>query len=168
MVRHHTLLTKMALLHIPDSIYNWLVDFFTDRKHCTKFQGITSQILDISASIVQGSVVGPVSYVINASDLSTVTTGNSMHKYADDTCIVIPARNAHSREAELDHIAEWAQSNNLKLNRAKSAEIIFQDCRRKLPPSTLIPPPLSDTNKDSWYCSDQSSVHEQSCPGCYQ
>jgi len=66
--------------------------------------------MDISASIIQGSAVGPVSYVIIASDLTIVTTGNSMHKYADDTYIVIPARNAQSREVELDHVTAWAQS----------------------------------------------------------
>ena len=57
--------------------------------------------------------------------------GNSMHKYANDAYIVIPARNAHSREVELDQVAEWAQRNNLKLNRAKSVEIIFKDRRCK-------------------------------------
>ena len=87
--------------NIPDPIYNWLVDFFTDRKHCTIFQGLTSEVLDITASIIQGSAIGPVSYVINASDLSTVTPGNSLHKYADDTYIVIPARNAQSRDCLL-------------------------------------------------------------------
>jgi len=130
----------MALLHIPDAIYNWLVDFFTDRGHCTTFHGITSQVLDISASIIQGSAVGPVSYVISASDLSTVTKGNSMHEYADDTYIVIPARNARSREAELDHVAEWGLRNSRKLNRAKSTKIIFENCRRKTASSPLIPP----------------------------
>jgi len=44
---------------------------------------------------------------------------------------VIPASNAQSRDAELDRIALWAQANNLKLNRAKSVEIIFTDRRRK-------------------------------------
>jgi len=53
-----------------------------------------------------------------------------MHKYADDTYIVILARNAQSREVKLDHVTEWAQRNNLKLNHAKSVEIIFQDRRR--------------------------------------
>jgi len=64
----------MALLNISDSIYNWLVDFFSDRKHSTTFQGLTSEKQDISASIIQGSAVGPVSYVINVSDLPTVTS----------------------------------------------------------------------------------------------
>jgi len=42
-------------------------------------------MLQVSASIIQGSAVGPVSHDINASDLSTVTLGNLMYKYADDT-----------------------------------------------------------------------------------
>ena len=52
------------------------MDFFSDRKHSTIFQGLTSEVQDISASMIQGSAVGPVSYIINASDLSTVTPGN--------------------------------------------------------------------------------------------
>ena len=54
-----------------------------------------------------------------------------LHKYADDTYIVIAARNVESREAELDHVAQWAHVNNLKLNRARSVEVIFTS-RRKL------------------------------------
>jgi len=130
-VGHNATLSKMVLLNISDSICNWLVDFFNDRKHCTTFQGLTSQVMDISASIIQGSAVSPVSYVISASDLTTVMPGNSMHKYADDNYIVIPTRNAQSREVELDHVTERAQRNHLKLNRAKSAEIIFKDRRHK-------------------------------------
>ena len=43
-VRHNATLSKMALLNIPDAIYNWLMDFFNDRKHFTVFQGLTSQL----------------------------------------------------------------------------------------------------------------------------
>ena len=54
-----------------------------------------------------------------------------MHKYADDTYVVITACNDRTREVELDHVALWAQENNLKLNRAHSTEIVFTDSRRK-------------------------------------
>jgi len=118
-VRHYTLLQKMSLMNLPDNIYNWFVNFFSGHSHCTKFCGSTSELLEISASIIQGSVVGPASYVINAADLATITAGNQMHKYADDTYIVIPAVNASSRTAELDNIETWARNNNIKLNRAR-------------------------------------------------
>ena len=60
------------MLDIPDTVYNWLVDFFSGRRHCTRYKGSTSTMLDITA-IIQGSAVGPVSYVnvINAADLNS-------------------------------------------------------------------------------------------------
>ena len=61
------------------------------------------------------TAIGPASYVINAADLSTVTDGNLIFKYADDTYIIIPAANVNSKYAELDHVGRWAQNNNLTL-----------------------------------------------------
>ena len=48
-----------------------------------------------------------------------------MFKYADDTYVVIPAC-SHTRTEELQRIQSWADDNNLRLNAAKSREIIFQ------------------------------------------
>ena len=96
-----------------------------------QYKGSTSMMLDITASIIQGYAVGPVSYVIKAADLNTLTSSNYIYKYADDTYVIIPASNTQSRAAELNHIAQWAQVNNLQLNRAKSTEIVFSNCRHK-------------------------------------
>ena len=83
--------------------------------------------MGISASIIQGSAIGPVTYIVNAADLKkTVTDGNQMHKYADDTYIILPTTNSHTRETELKNVEQWGEANNLKLNRAKSLEIIAQ------------------------------------------
>ena len=85
---------------IPDAVYNWLADYFTGHSHCTKYGRSTSSLCQISASIVQGSAIGPVSYVINASDLRAATPGNELCKYADDTYVIIPAANERSRCSE--------------------------------------------------------------------
>ena len=50
---------KMAHLDIPDCIYNWLVDFFNEHSHHTKYGEQTSTLKTISASIIQGSAIGP-------------------------------------------------------------------------------------------------------------
>jgi hypothetical protein len=49
-----------------------------------------------------------------------------MHKYADDrpTYLVVPATNVQSSAAEIENVELWADVN-LKLNRTKSAEIVF-------------------------------------------
>ena len=77
-VRQANLLRKIAFLNIPDPVYNWLVEFFSDHTHCTRFSGFVSGFQRITASIIQGSAVGLVSFVINASDLLTVTPDNRM------------------------------------------------------------------------------------------
>jgi len=92
-VRHATLLGKMADLDIPDNVYNWLVSYFSQHSHCTKYDGLTSTFLEISAGIMQGSGMGPASYVVNSSNLKAIMPGNSLCKYADDTYLIIPSAN---------------------------------------------------------------------------
>ena len=85
----------------------------------------------IKASIIQGSAIGPASYVVNAGDLGVSTHGNELCKFADDTYLIIPACNTDSRSAEMSNIEIWARINNLALNRSKSKEIVFVDTKRK-------------------------------------
>ena len=99
---------SIANLAIPDNTYNWLVQFFQGHSHCTKFGNQTSALREITASIVQGSAIGPASYVVTSCDLTAITAGNRVCNYADDTYVIIPACNSHSRLAELDHIGTWA------------------------------------------------------------
>ena len=85
----------------------------------------------ITASIIQGSSIGPVSYVINAGDLEVRTLGNKLCKFANDTYLIIPADNADSRSAEINNIETWARTNKLTLNRTNSKEIVVVDTKRK-------------------------------------
>ena len=95
-------------LPVPDEVFNWIRDFFHNRSHCTKFDGEFSDLLDIFASVIQGSVTGPASYVVNAGDLRPITDGNDILKYADDTYLIVPAENSISCQAELTNISQWA------------------------------------------------------------
>jgi hypothetical protein len=130
---------KLAALPIEDNVYNWLADYLCNRTHCTKVNGVISPPLPINASIVQGSAIGPVAFILNASDLRPSEPGNRLHKYADDTYFLIPLNNSHTITSELDHIASWASANNLRLNPTKSTEMIIRSGRRDSQPP---PPPL--------------------------
>jgi len=57
---------------------------------------------------------------------------------------IIPSNDVHTRTAELDNVKAWANANNLRLNLAKCAEIIFCDSRRKRQPVQLLGLPLPD------------------------
>jgi hypothetical protein len=124
-VRHNTVIEKYSRIDIPDNIYNWILNFLKDHSHCTNFDDVISKFRTISASIIQGSGIGPASYVLTASDLHPVTQGNTMVKFADDTYLVVPAVNAHSCADEIEHVEKWSNDNNLSLNRKKSVEIVF-------------------------------------------
>jgi len=58
-LRHSTVLQKYSLLPLPDHIYNWIEAFFRDHSHVTRFGNKTSVFRKISASIIQGSGIGP-------------------------------------------------------------------------------------------------------------
>jgi len=116
-----------------------MVDFFTGRKHCTKTKGVVSPALSINASVVQGSALGPVAFILNATDLHCITKTNILKKYADDTYLIVPSINSSSIPAEMASIANWAKDNNLKLNSNKSLEMIV---RRPNAPLVTIPPPI--------------------------
>ena len=133
-VRHSTLLAKMAQLDTPYNVYNWMADFFIGHSHCTVYRlrlRQASTMKSITAIIIQGSGIGPASYVVNAGDHKALTSGNHLCTFADDTYLIVPSGNEGSRLAETDSIETWAKQNNLMLNRNKTKEIVFIDNKRK-------------------------------------
>ena len=65
-VNHSSLMYRLAKTNLPDAVYNLIQGCFNSRNHRTKLQGEVSELLDILASVVQGSGLGPAAYVINA------------------------------------------------------------------------------------------------------
>ena len=123
------------------TVYNWMVDFFEHRKHRVVFDEEWSEFLEILASIIQGSGIGPASYVVNAGDLKTKNWQNKLVKFANDTYLIVPSSMEETRMEEIANISEWATRNNLTLNNSKTVEIIFSRprSRRAITPPALIP-----------------------------
>ena len=77
----------MARLYILDEAYDWIRDFFDGHSHSTttKFGTETSSFANIMASVIQGSSLGPASFIVTAADLHPLQPGNVIIKFADDT-----------------------------------------------------------------------------------
>ena len=135
---HSSVANALSTLDIPDSVYNWTLDYLKNRSHYTTLNGQTSDTAQISAGVIQGSVLGPTLFNLTASTLTPFSSLNAYFKYADDGYLVIPGSNSASIPQELIHHSQWASSQNLKLNLAKTSEIVFASKRNKipLPPST--------------------------------
>jgi len=56
--------------------------------------------------IIQGSGLGPVCYIFNASDLYPINRSNKLYKYADDTYLLVPAKNTYLIPEEMDNITD--------------------------------------------------------------
>jgi len=82
-VKHSTLAEKIAELTIKDNVYNWIVNFLTDRQHQTKAKGSRCEFLHYCKHY-QGSGMDPVAYILNVSDLHPVHQHNMIFKYAGD------------------------------------------------------------------------------------
>ena len=97
--------------------------------------------------VIQGPAIEPASYVINASYLDVLTTGNELCKFADDAYLFIQGMNIESRSAEMDHIETCTLKNNLTLNKKKSTEFVLLtlNLRRKRP----VAPPISANTRYS-------------------
>src|SRR6267154_4424033 len=67
-LRHSFVAAKLSTLRIPYCIYNWILDFLSNRTHCTLFLGKLSPTAKITSSIVQGSVLGPTLFNLNSRD----------------------------------------------------------------------------------------------------
>jgi len=77
-VRHSSMLHKLEQLGIPDNVYNWFVDYFNGHCHSTMYGGSESTLRSINAIVVQGSGVGPATYVVTASDLQPLNALNRL------------------------------------------------------------------------------------------
>ena len=67
----------------------------------------------IQASVIQGSALGPASYIVTAADLHPVYGSNRIFKFADDTYLVVPGDATHTCKDEIAHMQAWAAANNL-------------------------------------------------------
>ena len=107
-------------------IHNWISDFLKGHSHCTRFSGEIPSPAHITASIIQGSGLGPAAYIVTVADLHPLHASNAIIKFADDTYLIIPAASSNSCADEASHIKVRAAANNLRLNCTKSKEIIVR------------------------------------------
>ena len=124
---------------INGSVLGWFRSYITGRTQCVRYQGHTSAIVPVTCGVPQGSVLGPVLFIIYTSDTINICHKNGFlaHAYADDLqlynhtdpslCSSVLARFS-SCVSELN---DWMASNRLQLNPSKT-EIIWLGTARLL------------------------------------
>jgi hypothetical protein len=136
---------KLAQLHLPAQIFQWLLSFLTGRTQQVKVGTEISEARSINRGIVQGSGIGPTDYIVMASDLRALSrTVNKLFEYADDTNLLVPEHTDVSLEDEFAELKRWAETIKMILNLLKTKEIVFH----RPNPNLYIPPvPLNDIER---------------------
>jgi Reverse transcriptase (RNA-dependent DNA polymerase)/Endonuclease-reverse transcriptase len=120
-VPHNLLIKKLMDLQIQHPICKWIKEYLTDRVQRVVLEGITSEEINVSSGVPQGSVLGPLLFIIYINDISKNLQSN-IGMYADDCVIYRVIQSPHDEEIlqeDLNRIVDWAQNWHLPLNIAK-------------------------------------------------
>ena len=139
-VRHATLMDMMAQLTLPDT--TGLETFSIVTPTVLDLQVKYLLLLELQLALYKVPVLVLHPTLFNAADLRPKHGGNVITKFADDTYLIIPARNSHTRGDEVSHAKSWASNNNLQLNCSKSHEIVFRSRRLRGKADQPAPPSL--------------------------
>ena len=138
-INHALLFEKLSKLPLQSNVLAWIMNFLSGRTQAVCHDGVMSDFIEISQSIVQGSGVGPVLFIIYASDLRTLSVQNVVIKFADDTTLISPACSDVDISQEFDHLYSWSLQNKLAVNISKTKELIFRRPRLSL---LVLPPKI--------------------------
>ena len=118
---HGILLHKIKKLGIKGKLGKWLQNFLNGRKQAVIVDRIRSEWSKIVSGIPQGSVLGPILFLIYISDIGEDLSAKAL-VYVDDTKIKQRVNNEEDVEnlqKELEKLDEWATENNMKFNGKK-------------------------------------------------
>ena len=129
-IDHTILLHKLEFYGVRGLAINWFQSYLTDRKQYVLYSNVQSQTLDITCGVPQGSILGPLLFLIYVNDIANCLTHSKLISFADDTtvfssskCINDLCKNMNS---DLDDLTKWFKANRLALNVNKSNCMLFQ------------------------------------------
>ena len=133
-VDHKILLDKLNHYGIRGSALNWFRSYLSSRTQKVCINGILSEPNFISHGVPQGSVLGPLLFLLYINDLPSCSNILKFHLFADDTSIFFSHTNAKDLESivnqELKIVSTWLSANRLTLNVDKSNFLIISNKKK--------------------------------------
>ena len=134
-VDHKILLKKLEKYGIRGKPLLLLKSYLSNRQHLTKFLNDVSELKVIDIGVPQGSILGPLLFLLFINDLPSVTNFN-VKLFADDTFLSLEADNYNEifkkSNIELKKISRWLTANKLTLNVSKTKYMIIHRRKGKL------------------------------------
>ena len=127
-VWHRGLLFKLRQNGIKGQILNWITDYLSSRKQQVQVNSATSEVSLISAGVPQGSVLGPLLFLVYANDISENLLSLT-RLFADDSSLFFSATSLEDIQGIINHdltvILSWALTWLVDFNPNKTEAMLF-------------------------------------------
>ena len=132
-IDHNILLKKLDWYGIRGKALDWFRSYLTDRTQYVEYNNTKSSIKTLPSGLPQGSVLGPLLFIIYTNDLPNCLKVTKAILFADDTTIFLSSQNKQflyeSVNKDLHSLNEWFQTNKLSLNVSKTNYVLFNNTR---------------------------------------
>ena len=127
-VWHKGLLYKLQTVGITGHLLQWFTDYLNNRKQRVVLPGVFSHWADLKAGVPQGSILGPLLFLIYINDIVR-NINSSIRLFADDTSLYIivenPIQAAIILNSDLSQIYTWASNWLVTFNPSKTESLLF-------------------------------------------
>ena len=125
---HRTLLSKLSKYGVRGVALDWFRNYLSNRKQYVSINGTNSSTLPIECGVPQGSILGPLLFLIYINDLPKVSNSTTI-LFADDTNAIYVGKSyselKYVIDKDLQKMSTWFRVNKLALNESKTKFIIF-------------------------------------------
>ena len=154
------LIAKLERYGIRGKILNWIKCFLTDRFQTVVVDGKKSTKEKVRSGVPQGTVLGPVLFIVYVADLVSAVRFSLPKTLADDTKLIKAIENEDSHnqlQMDLDELGRWSLENNMSLNGEK-----FEVLHYKLN-QTLLLRELPCHPDDTYFTPDGLEIQPKDC-----
>ena len=127
-VPHDKLIFKLSQFGITGPLLDWFSDYLSGRKQRVVVDGLSSSYLDVTSGVPQGSIVGPLLFLIYVNDLPDAAKHSKVPMFADDSKCYKIINNPHDSnllQSDLQALCLWSSTSKLKFNLEKCSGIRF-------------------------------------------
>lgn len=127
-VDHNLLLRKLSRFGIRGRLLQWIASFLANRSQVVATMGAVSRPSPVISGVPQGTVLGPILFLIYIWDLDKDLEGVTISSFADDTRIVGAVKSdedAANIQLQLNKIYNWASENNMSFNATKFVHLHY-------------------------------------------